>query len=455
MPSDHVTVVYSEQVSTNGNSIVSTANGWVPTAPGIYYWTASYSGDANNIPVTSGASDDPVTVRSGTVNVSTIIIGTNHIPVVSPYQLPRVGDAGDKHADATVLDTATVTGTQVGVAPTGTVTYTFTGTNGTSLAGLTVPAGWTVSADRLSWSETVTMSAGAVPDSSAVSALPPGSYGFVAQYSGDANYFGATSALEPLTIKWGTGAIIEPPHTTCAQVRYDLAHESTGRSNVTVRAHVSSGNIRHPVTPPFLKYFVRLIAPSSSFQIDVNQASPYPLPALAAVPGHVTLHNANARLIGLPRRAVTITPTDVKIKVNKLTPGSAYYIGIRYNTKKLVGVALAIRKRCHGPGHLQDDPFGGRDRAEFDGGAAAPRRRHALHAIRIDRRSGLAYRTRPCSRPSCNHSDAPCRHAGRGTRHTEPDSSACFKRSVGAGSSRRGDDDRTAQREPGQIGQAR
>ena len=278
-----------------------------------------------------------MTVRSGTVNVSTIIIRTNHVPVVSPYQLPRVGDAGDKHADATVLDTATVTGTQVGVAPTGTVTYTFTGTNGTSLTGLTVPAGWTVSADRLSWSETVTMSAGAVPDSSAVTALPPGSYGFVAQSSGDANYFGATSALEPLTIKWGTGAIIEPPHTTCAQVRYDLAHESTGRSNVTVRAHVSSGKIKHPVTPPFLKYFVRLFAPSSSFQIDVNQASPYPLPALAAVPGHVTLHNANARLIGLPRGAVTITPTDVKINVNKLTPGSAYYIGIRYNTKKLVG----------------------------------------------------------------------------------------------------------------------
>ena len=41
--------------------------------------------------------------------------------------------------------------------------------------------------------------------------------------------------------------------------------------------------------------------------------------------------------MAIPRGSVTITPTDVKINVNKLTPGADYYIGIRYSTDNLVG----------------------------------------------------------------------------------------------------------------------
>ena len=92
-----------------------------------------------------------------------------------------------------------------------------------------------------------------------------------------------------------TGAVIEPPRTACPQVKSDLAHESAGQSNVTVRAHVSDGTIGPQVTPPYLTYYVRLFATSSSFQIDVNQASPRSLAALAAIHGHVTLHNDNPR----------------------------------------------------------------------------------------------------------------------------------------------------------------
>ena len=69
--SDHVTAVYSEQVSANCNGTVSTTNGWVPTTAGTYYWTANYSGDANNASVTSGASDEPVIVTGWSADVST------------------------------------------------------------------------------------------------------------------------------------------------------------------------------------------------------------------------------------------------------------------------------------------------------------------------------------------------------------------------------------------------
>ena len=57
--SDHVTAVYSEQVATNGNSVVSTADGWVPTAPG--YITGRRATAATRI--TSRSQAEPVTIR--------------------------------------------------------------------------------------------------------------------------------------------------------------------------------------------------------------------------------------------------------------------------------------------------------------------------------------------------------------------------------------------------------
>ena len=40
----------------------TTPTGYVPLAVGTYYWTASYSGDTNNVGVTSGVQDEPVVV---------------------------------------------------------------------------------------------------------------------------------------------------------------------------------------------------------------------------------------------------------------------------------------------------------------------------------------------------------------------------------------------------------
>src|SRR5262249_42923159 len=83
--------------------------------------------------------------------------------------------------------------------PTGTVTYTFTAAE---LAGLTAPASWTVSADKKTWTETVTLdSQGNVPNSDLNAPLPAGTdYVFQARYCGDSNYAGSTSDPEPLTV---------------------------------------------------------------------------------------------------------------------------------------------------------------------------------------------------------------------------------------------------------------
>jgi uncharacterized repeat protein (TIGR01451 family) len=51
------------------------------------------------------------------------------------------------------------------------------------------------------WTETVTLVNGLVPNSDATPALPAGSYQFQASYNGDGNYKGSTSTPEPLTIQ--------------------------------------------------------------------------------------------------------------------------------------------------------------------------------------------------------------------------------------------------------------
>ena len=91
-----------------------------------------------------------------------------------------------------VYDSVTMGGTIPGVIPTGTLTYEFfTTINGT---GSHVD-------------QTVTLSGGAVPNSSVHGPLAAGSYSFITIYSGDSHYSGSTSAVEPLVIDPASPAI--------------------------------------------------------------------------------------------------------------------------------------------------------------------------------------------------------------------------------------------------------
>ena len=127
---------------------------------GAYSFQASYSGDGNYSGSPSSCEalqrgDDPAS--SGTV-------------VEDAARAPR--GAGTRTTGASAYDTATVISAAGGITPTGTVTYSFFDN-----ATCTGPAATT---------QTVTLSGGAVPNSSATGALAAGSYSFQATYSGDA-----------------------------------------------------------------------------------------------------------------------------------------------------------------------------------------------------------------------------------------------------------------------------
>ncbi|HWB54605.1 MAG TPA: hypothetical protein VG722_10445, partial [Tepidisphaeraceae bacterium] len=93
---------------------IATSSGYTATATGTDYWVATYNGDSNNTSVTSGISDEPVTVTAAS-------------PSINTSQQPASATVG-----SVVADQATVSG---GYNPTGTVTFNlYNNPNGTGTA---------------------------------------------------------------------------------------------------------------------------------------------------------------------------------------------------------------------------------------------------------------------------------------------------------------------------------
>ncbi len=333
-------VKYSFNGADAGSGAQSTTQG--PLGPGDYAFSVTFVGDSNYNPIAVPVAE-PLTVAGAVSSIQTVIVNTNHDPVGTSYLLPvartnpasRAAAAVGLSKGAVVLDTATVSVAPGGPTPTGTVAYSFTGTNGTSLAGMKAPAGWTVSADRRTWTETVTLNGGTVPDSRPTAALPPGDYLFKASYSGDAHYGGSVSPEEPLAIQHPPGAVVKRPHQPCAQVRSDLIH-AAGTSKVTVPVGVSHGKIAR-TGRAYISYYVQFFAPKSSFQLIVHQAQASPLRPFAVAGRRIGLHDTRNQLIPLAPRDVKFSPTEVKLNLSGLTPGKDYIVGVTYGTSNLVG----------------------------------------------------------------------------------------------------------------------
>ena len=102
---------------------------------------------------------------------------------------PVTGTLGEQ-----VYDTATVSGTPF--TPTGTVTYDFYNT-ANPVYGTTSPIS----------TQTVTLSAGLVPNSATTPALTAGSYSFIGVYGGDNNYAGYVGAVGPPDGKQGSSGV--------------------------------------------------------------------------------------------------------------------------------------------------------------------------------------------------------------------------------------------------------
>ncbi|MCW2766601.1 MAG: hypothetical protein JWO11_2560 [Nocardioides sp.] len=133
---------------------------FTPTAPGTYRWTASYSGDANNLAATGAcnAAHESVVITKLTPTLTT-----------SASTGGPIGTA--------ITDTATLTG---GHTPTGTITFKLYGPNNATCTGTQV--------------FTSTKPLVVLTQSAAFTPTAAGTYRWTASYSGDANNATTTGA---------------------------------------------------------------------------------------------------------------------------------------------------------------------------------------------------------------------------------------------------------------------
>ncbi len=180
----------TDSVALNGGTVPNSG----PTGAlgaGPYSFQASYSGDGNYSG--SPSSCEAFGVATAPASPGTVV---DDAASNAPW-------GGNEVIGASAYDTATVTSTG-GITPTGTVTYNFFN-NGTC----TFPATATQ----------VTLSGGAVPNSSPTGALDVGSYSFDASYSGDSNYASSTSGCESFSVAKASaspGTAVDDATTTAA-----------------------------------------------------------------------------------------------------------------------------------------------------------------------------------------------------------------------------------------------
>ncbi|WP_144119526.1 hypothetical protein [Catellatospora sichuanensis] len=154
--------VETSTVPVSGNGPYQSAP-FTPTAPGTYHWRADYSGDANNT-AAGTACNDPL---------EDVVVSPLATPTITTQASPDVDLGG------TISDTATLTG---GNNPTGIITFTLFGPDDAECAGEPVVTDGVVVAGPGPFT-----SAGVIP-------TEPGTYQWIAAYSGDANNAETTTA---------------------------------------------------------------------------------------------------------------------------------------------------------------------------------------------------------------------------------------------------------------------
>jgi hypothetical protein len=148
------TPVFTSTVPLTGGA--ATSGTFTPTIAGTYRWTATYNGDTNNAPATGPCNAD---------NETTTVTQAQPTMTTSATGRATVGQP--------ISDTATLVG---GFNPTGTITFNLYGPNDATCTG------------SIAFTSTVTVGNGnGTYHSGTFTPNVPGTYRWVAHYSGDAN----------------------------------------------------------------------------------------------------------------------------------------------------------------------------------------------------------------------------------------------------------------------------
>jgi hypothetical protein len=104
---------------------------------------------------------------------------------------------------------------------------------------------------------------------------------------------------------------------------------------------VKNGKINN-VSPGVLFYYSSIVAPSSSFSIDVVETNTNSAFNLFGVQkGQVNLYSASCGSAGVTSTTTLITTGTVHIAVSGATPGATYIIGIKYDPGSVTGQSVS------------------------------------------------------------------------------------------------------------------
>ncbi len=166
-PSDETcsgTPAFTQTIAVNGNGAYNTTSSFVANAVGTWRWTASYSGDSNNNPASSGCNDEQVTIG----NASPALV-TMPDPTSGPESV-------------TLNDTASLSG---GFDPTGTITFNLYAPSDSTCSG--TPA----------FTQSVAVSGnGSYSTTGGFVANTVGTWRWTAGYSGDSNNNAVSSGCD-------------------------------------------------------------------------------------------------------------------------------------------------------------------------------------------------------------------------------------------------------------------
>jgi hypothetical protein len=171
------TPLFTTATKVNGNGIYNSER-FTPTAPGVYRWVATYSGDANNRPAGPTGCDDPAEQVRVTVTA---------VPELTTSASDAVTLGGAIHDTAHLSD---------GSAPTGTITFRLYRPADTDCSGAAV------------FTSTVPVAGNGDYVSGAYVPTVAGAYRWVAEYSGDARNDGAGPTACSSQVELG---IVRPP----------------------------------------------------------------------------------------------------------------------------------------------------------------------------------------------------------------------------------------------------
>ena len=273
-------------------------NGFVATVPGIYQWTASFSGDGSNAPVSTACGDEPVAV------------GGN--PTLTATAAPAATTTGSR-----LQDTALLASTE-SLQGTGSITFNLYGPGDTTCA-------------TIIHTETVSSIASDGPfgTSAGFVATLAGTYNWTASFTGDADNASATSSCDadPVVVTKSPSSQITPTSATCAQFANGTA-PSLGDIGYSVKGgKVTSTN------PGSFGYWLKVTSTGGAQTVGITQfTSETSRPFLKVSGGGVfsaTCANAAATMAQ--------TGSIATVRFNGGSPGTVWYIDVRFSAANVIG----------------------------------------------------------------------------------------------------------------------